>query len=71
MLTVTTPPHAGTLLHVTAEEARTGQLSPFWARYRPGAYDRRCACCLLGQDHTEARHQQEISQLTIQEGTEQ
>jgi hypothetical protein len=68
---MTTLSHAGTLLHVTAAEAQTGCLSRFWSRYLPGAYDRRCTCCLLGQDHTEARHWAEISQYETQEGSKQ
>lgn len=53
---------AGTLLHCTAHEAVTGVLSRFWARWGPGAYDARCVCCLLGQEHTEARHWAEVAQ---------
>lgn len=56
------------IIHCTATEAASGVLSRFWARYLPGAYDRRCACCLLGQEHTEARHYQEIAQAHGHEG---
>jgi hypothetical protein len=61
----TRPQPTDTRLHCTATEAQTGRLSPFWARYLPGAYDRRCTCCLLGQDHTEARHAAEIAQTQV------